>query len=103
MTYNVLKFLPFYFFCVLICVKADLFEFDPEWEKPDAWSRQKTRLAKESEGNDEQNYETNSKRRIPEPERACHEDRDTLEISKLFYKRLAKSLFNERKFKVIST
>lgn len=106
MSLNTLKILSVYLFCMQIIVKADLSEFkiNPEWERPDAWSRQKLRLAKENnEVNDDENYELNPIKHFSEADDTCDRDRDTLETSKLFYKRLAHSLFNEGKFKVISS
>lgn len=100
MTFKTLKFLLFYFICALIFAKADV---NPEWEKPDAWSRHRNRLAKEKKLNGNENVENNSIDRFEEVQDSCHKERDMKEISKMYYTRLANSLFNEKKFKVISS
>lgn len=87
-----LKFLLAYI-CVVTLVRADI---DPEWRKPDAWSRHREQVALEEKLRNEENGENT----LVVQRESCVKDELTIDISKTFYMRLAKILFNDQKFKV---
>lgn len=102
MTIKVTHFFLFYLIYASFLVTADIhFEINPEWEKPDAWSRHK--VAKEKNQKQEIPEKNCEENQIIISSNNCENERQLAEINKMFYKRLAKSLFNVRKFKVISS
>lgn len=96
-----LKFLLAYI-CVVTLIRADINQehkepyIDPEWRKPDAWSRHREQVALEEKLRNEENGENS----LVVQRESCVKDEHTIDISKTFYMRLAKILFNDQKFKV---
>lgn len=79
------------------------FEYDPSWVAPDAWSRQRAELDQRNTGSGEQKDVTRYCQPNLKPMKhdgGCEKEIEMLQISEMFYKRLAKLLFNKQRFKV---
>uniref|UniRef100_A0A336LV96 CSON005534 protein n=1 Tax=Culicoides sonorensis TaxID=179676 RepID=A0A336LV96_CULSO len=87
----------------LICVKSSSYdiEINPEWERPDAWSRHRSQKVKELKENISEDYEIATERQIFDQD--VDQLVEKLEIAEMYYKRLAKLLFNVKRFKEIDS
>lgn len=91
------------YLCAIVLVKADVNPeqkkpyINPEWRKPDAWSLHREQEANEEKLKDLQNVEIS----VVVPQESSKKDDKTIDIGKTYYMRLAKILFDEKKFEVI--